>query len=488
MGGVVLLTRPLSLLGTIALARLLDPTDFGQVALVLVLLGTSHLFVGLGMAPAVVHSEKETSGVSYHAFIVTLISGIIIFSVLFLNAGWVVSILGDVDVDLFRHLLPLVLITALSIVPDALLQKSLLFGRISLAGLISDFSYFVVTIILALLDFGVWSLVYGRLASALILMILTWAFNPNWVWLKRTIWDWSLLKDLMSYGLRSTGSGTVAYFHSHWDDWFVGRHFGSQSLGYYSKSYDLSNSTLSTLSGAIVAKVFFPTYTRIRNDHERTKHVYLRSLQFVLLMMTPLALGLLVLAPEIVEVLLGPKWLPMTNTLMVFCIMALMLPVSRNAVPVFQAMGRPQYNLYAGIVLSIVMVPLILLLAPYEIVGVAVAVVISHTIGAAFNVYLLETLLPGTLWPTIRMSLLYLMLGGVMVLAVALMKPVVGHYVGDVASLLSLIILVGIGAITYCGLALITQKELILELIDLAKIVLNRGEQTSTSVVQEVGN
>ena len=485
MGGAILLVRPLSLLGTIALARLLDPADFGQVALIMVLLGTSHLFVGLGMAPAVVHSDKGVNDVSFHAFIVTLVSGIIIFTTLLLNAEWVVSILGDVDVDLFRQLLPLILVTALSIVPEALLQKNLLFGRISLAGLISDLSYFVVAIILALLDFGVWSLVYGRLASGFVLLILTWFFNPGWVWLKPVLWNWSLLNGLLSYGLRSTGSGLVAYFHSHWDDWFVGRRFGSQSLGYYSKSYDLSNSTLSTLSDAVVAKVFFPAYTKIRDDQERTKRVYLRSLQFVLLMMTPLALGLLVLAPETIEVLLGEKWLPMTEAMQVFCIMALMLPVSRNAVPVFQALGRPQNNLYAGIVLSVVMVPLVFLLAPYDIVGVAVAVVISHTIGAAFNVYLLELLLPGTLWPTIRLSLLYLFLGGAMVLAVVLMKPVVEQFVGELASLPSLIILVLIGAVTYCGLALITQKELILELFDLSKTLLNRKERT---VVQEVGN
>lgn len=488
MGGTVLLSRPLSLLGTIALARLLDPADFGEVALIMVLVGTSDLFVGLGMAPALVHSQDEENRVSYHSFMVTLVSGILIFAFLFLNAEWVVSILGDVKIDLYKQLLPLILFAALTIVPAALLSKNLLFGRISLARVISDLAYFVVAIILAFFDFGVWSLVYGRLASAFLLMILSWFFNPQLTWLKPVPWDWSLLKSLLSYGLRSTGSGLVAYFHSHWDDWFVGRRLGSESLGFYSRSYDLSNSTLSSLSSSIVAKVFFPTYIRIRDDLERTKRVYLRSLRVVFLMMTPIALGLLVLAPEFIEVLLGEKWLPMTETLQIFCMMALMLPVSRNAVPVFQALGRPQNNLYAGIVLSLTMVPLVFLLAPYNIEGVALAVVISHTIGAAFNVYLLNLMLPGTLWPTIRMSALYLGLGGVMVFAVAVMKPVVENILGETTSILALFILVLVGAVTYCGLALLTQREIIIELIDLMKSVFLRGKKKPAPVVQEAGN
>ena len=67
----------------------------------MVLLGTSHLFVGLGMAPALVHSKENETRVSFHAFIVTLVSGITIFTFLFLNAEWIVSILGDVDLESF---------------------------------------------------------------------------------------------------------------------------------------------------------------------------------------------------------------------------------------------------------------------------------------------------------------------------------------------------------------------------------------------------
>jgi O-antigen/teichoic acid export membrane protein len=166
--------------------------------------------------------------------------------------------------------------------------------------------------------------------------------------------------------------------------------------------------------------------------------------------------------------------------------MALMLPVSRNAVPVFQAAGRPQYNLYAGLLLAAVMVPLVFLLAPYGIVGVAAAVVTAHTAGALTNVYLLTRILPDTIRPTAGMSALYLLLGGAMVLAVTLAKPVVGRTFGGTANIPSLIILVLVGAVVYCGLALLTQRELVLELVDLLRTVLRRGDRTSASVVKEV--
>ena len=486
MGGAVFLVRPLTIVGTIALARLLDPADFGQVALAMVLLGTSYMFVGLGMTSAVVHSNEDRHQVAFQAFVVTFLSGIVLFALFYAAAPWIVVQLGDVDLELFRALVPLVLLTGLMIVPDALLQKSLRFGRVSIAKIVSESSYFIVAIILALMGFGVWSLVYGRLASALVDLVLTWWFVPGWIWLKPLPWNWPLFRDLMSYGLRSTGAGIITYFHTHWDDWFVGRRFGSQSLGYYSKAYDLSNSTLSRLTSNVIGSVFFPAYAKIREDTERMRRVYLRSLQVVMLVMTPLALGLLVLAAEAIEVLLGAKWLPMTETLQVYCIMALMLPVSRNAVPVFQAAGRPQYNIYAGLLLSAVMVPMVFLLAPYGIVGVAAAVVTAHTVGALTNVYLLTRILPDTIRPTASMSALYLLLGGAMVLAVSLAKPVVGRAFGSTASIPALIILILVGAVVYCGLALLTQRELVMELVDLLRTVLQRGDRSSASVVKEV--
>jgi len=483
MGGAVIAVRLLSLFGSIALARLLAPSDFGQVALAMVLLGTTGLFVGLGMAPAVIHSDEDEHVVAFHAFIITATSGIFLFGLFSIGSRLIVDELGDVNLEIFQSLLPLVLVTAMTIVPGALLRKNLLFGRFSLANILNEVIYFPTAILLTWLGYGVWSLIYGRLISAFIQMILLWVFNPRLLWIKPVPWDWQIFKGLLRYGLPVTGSGLVSYFHSHWDDWFVGRHFGNEALGYYSKSYELSNNTLSQFSSAVIANVFLPTYTKIRGEIKRVMKLYLRSLRVVLLMMTPLSLGLFVLAGEIVGVVLGPKWLPMVDTLQLYCLMAFLLPISYNVVPLFQALGKPQYNLYAGIVLSVVMVPLVLILSAYNYEGVAAAVVISHAVGVAYNIFMVDRLIPGTLGPTLKLMLLYLVLGGIMMAGVYFAKPFVEGYFGGTADLFALIVLVLIGAVIYCGLIALTQWSLVVELLDMFRDVLRSRKAPVQSAV-----
>lgn len=461
------MVRPLQLVGTIILARLLSPSDFGTVTLAMVLIGTSYMFVGLGMDAALVHSEMDRKKVAFQAFAISLFSGILSFLVLSINAEIISSILGDVDVAVFRGLLPIILFTTLTIVPEAMLSKELRFNRLSAAVIISEIMYMIVAIILAVMGYGLWSLVYGKIASALVRVILVWLYNPSWDWIKPKKWDWDIMRSLLRFGLQTTAGGIVSYFHTHWDDWFVGRQFGTTALGYYSKAYDLSNNVLSSFSRSVINGVFFPSYTKIQNEKERLTRVYLKSYYVVLLMMVPISLGMLVLAPELVPVLLGPKWIPMITTLQIFAFMVLVRPLSENTVPLFLAVGRPNYMVRAGLVLSVVMVPLVIGLSNWGIEGVAIAVVISHIAGVAYNLVLVERILPGIIRPTLSAFVKFAVMGLLMALCVQLVKPYVLQLVGGIPNVLSLVILVMVGVVVYCGLAFLTQKTLIYELVQL---------------------
>ncbi len=485
MAGVALIVRPLNILGTIVLARLLDPSDFGAVALAMVLLGTTYMFIGLGMGAALIHSNEDQGKVAFQAFVVTLFSGLTVFLFLKMNVQLAARILGDLDVAVFNSLLPLVLLSALMIVPEAMLKKQLLFGRVSIATITSEITYMVVAIVLAWLGYGLWSLVYARLSTSAVKLSIIWISNPTWAWLKPKRWDWGLLKRLVRYGLPITGGGLVSYFHTHWDDWFVGRQFGTQALGYYTKAYDLSNKTLSSLSRSVINGVFFPSYSRIRDDRDRMRRVFLKGIRVVLLMMVPISLGLLVMAPELVPVLLGAKWNPMIPTLQVYSFMVLFRPISSNTVPLFMGAGRPRYVLYAGLVLSLVMVPAVLLLAGYGIVGVAIGVVISHIVGAGYNLLQVNQIIPGIIGPTLRSFVPFLVVGTVMAVVVQLLKPVILPLGGEGSGLIAVLTLVAIGAIVYLGLIFLVQKDLVVELIQLFVSALGLGSRFSMFRVKE---
>lgn len=157
----------------------------------------------------------------------------------------------------------------------------------------------------------------------------------------------------------------------------------------------------------------------------------------------------------------------MITTLQIFAFMVLVRPLSENTVPLFLAVGRPNYMVRAGLVLSVVMVPLVIGLSNWGIEGVAIAVVISHIAGVAYNLVLVERILPGIIRPTLSAFVKFAVMGLLMALCVQLVKPYVLQLVGGIPNVLSLVILVMVGVVVYCGLAFLTQKTLIYELVQL---------------------
>ncbi|MGB6032522.1 MAG: oligosaccharide flippase family protein, partial [Bacteroidota bacterium] len=87
MGGATISLRVISTVAAILLARILDPEDFGIVALAQILLSTTNLFSGLGLGPAIIQSRADRGKVAFQAFAATAVSGTVLFLVILANTG-----------------------------------------------------------------------------------------------------------------------------------------------------------------------------------------------------------------------------------------------------------------------------------------------------------------------------------------------------------------------------------------------------------------
>jgi PST family polysaccharide transporter len=467
MGMASLVVRPVNIIGTIVLARLLDPYDFGVVALGMLLASSLYLFVDLGMGPALIQTQKERGHVVFPAFVITMAFGALLTVLIIMFARPLAAFLGDdAAYEPLRWLALLVLLEAAITIPESLLRKDLNFGQVSLLHITQEALNMLISIVFAYLGYGFWSLVYGRLCSTLIQTVAAWLLCPGWEWLKPAPFDWQAIRQLLHYGIRSTGSGLMTFVHQNWDDWLVGRTLGASALGFYTKAYGLTNGTLGALSKSLVNGVAFPSYAQLQQDPERLSRAYLKIFNFVVLLMVPLGCGFFVVAPQLVLVLLGEKWLPITPVFEVFALLVLTKPISANTAPLFMAVGHPEYNFHAGIVLMVVMVPAVLLLLPYGITGVALGVVIGHIIAAAFNVYQVNRILPGTARATGLALLPPLVASVLMISGVHLAKPFTVQWLGlSEHNFVSLCLLVLLGATLYLGTTFVLQRSLLTELM-----------------------
>ncbi len=469
MAGLSLGMRPISMLLAIILLRLLNPPDFGLIAMSMILLNTANLFTDLGMRPAIVQTKYDIHKVAHYAFVLVMLTSMAVTGIVMLLAAPLANFLGGgADlVPVLRTMALVVTADGLWIVPEALLRRDLRFKQLGLAQIPSELASTIIAIIFAVLGFGVWSLVIGNIAAEVIRAILTWGFYRPWIWLKPRKWESEIVRSLLNFGVPTMGSGVLRYFQTQIDTLIVGRSFGATPVGYYGKAYDLTTRLSDMLTSSIFGNVLFPSYAKLQDDKPRLARAYLKSTNMVLLMIVPMSVGLAIVAPILVPVLLGAKWLPMIPLWQIFALYGITRPISTNASPIFLAVGQPRRNISASLVLLAIMIPLIfLMMGPWGITGVALAVSLAHTVTMLFNVFQVNQILPGTGRKTFVQSLPFLASGGVMALGVYLLSgPITAAFGGT--NVLSLVAIIIVGALIYIAVTLLLQRPLVMELYEL---------------------
>ncbi|MGB6120451.1 MAG: lipopolysaccharide biosynthesis protein [Bacteroidota bacterium] len=468
MGGATISLRFISTVAAILLARILDPEDFGIVALAQILLSTTNLFSGLGLGPAIIQSRADRGKVAFQAFAATAVSGTVLFLVILANTGTFAGLLGNTDVvPVLSWMSAMVLFGALTIVPEALLQKDLLFGRVSITVVVSEVLYLAIALSMAYGGYGLWSLVYANLARGVIMMTLMWVLCPGWEWLKPKRWDRTLMRDLLRFGIHATGGGFITFFYSVADNLVVGKWLGAAALGFYSKSHDFTRRTVDQINNVIGA-VLLPSYSKIQGDSERLSRAYLKSLRLVSFVTVPVAMGTLITAPEMIGTLLGEKWLPMVPALQVLACVSIVKPLSASTSALFLSIGRPLFNLKAGIVVTAVMIPLSFALLGFDIAGVAAAVLAAHFAGFAYNMYQVKTVMSRTASRMVPAAAPALIAAAVMMLGVHFSKDPLLEAVGGEHTLVSLGAMMTVGVLLYGGVLFLIQRSLVLEMLALA--------------------
>jgi O-antigen/teichoic acid export membrane protein len=298
------------------LARLLTLTDFGVVTAGLAVIGISMKLSGFGIGNAVVQLPTfETRHVRV-AFTVSLGFGALTFVLIWLTAPFVAAFFRMPALsDVLRALSVVCVLQGRAVVAESLLQRRMQFRVLAGVDAVSyAVGYGVVGIGLAFLGFGVWAFVGAHIAQATGRMILLRILQPHPA---MPLLERRTILDLVHYGGGITLGTMGNYVATEGDNVIVGRWLGAEALGLYGRAYQLM-AMPAMFVGEVLNKVLFPSMSRVQDQPERLVATYGRALALIALIILPLSAGLLILAPEIVHVLLGPKWMGMVVPFQVF--------------------------------------------------------------------------------------------------------------------------------------------------------------------------
>jgi lipopolysaccharide exporter len=335
-----LFLRIFSLIRIPILARLLSPTDFGLVGIVTTVLFFIDILTRTGFQIALIQKKENVDDYLDVGWTINLIRGLVQTGITVILAQTVANFYNEpMLVGLIIYSSISTFISSFDSIRTILLQRNLQMRSLSLITIIVSGCSFIFTVVLAYLTRNVWALVWGTIIQTVLTTVGSYIIAP---YHPHLVFDISKIKELWNYGKWEFLSGLFLTLFMQGDNLFVGKVLGVTALGYYTMAYNIGN-VISTEFVDSIRGVVFPAFSSIQDDLVRLKKFYLTIYHFTASIGCVFAVGLSLLAPQFVEVILGPKWINIIAPLQVLAIWGGIQMLSTSTAPLFRAINQPDW-------------------------------------------------------------------------------------------------------------------------------------------------
>jgi len=305
------------MLGVAVLARLLTPADFGLLAMVATFTRLIQLFRDLGLGTATIQrSEISQAQVSY-LFWVNLAAGLASTALTAAFAPIAAWFYGEPDLTGITLVLATgFLFGGVSVQHQALLRRQMKFSALAWIRIAASVGSVAAGIFAALQGAGYWALVAMSLASAVVSAVGLWLLC-GWRPGPPRRGD-EATRALLAFGGNLTGTRLLAFFARNLDNILIGKIWGGDALGLYSKAYQLLMLPITQFT-APVTGVVVPALSRLQGKPERFRDYYRKAIQAISTLTMPIVVFTFVVADDLVLLILGPQW---NDTAVIFRLLA----------------------------------------------------------------------------------------------------------------------------------------------------------------------
>lgn len=364
---------------TIILAALLTPSDFGLMAMAIVIVGFLEIFKDLGTAAAIIQNQNLSEESLSSIFWVNVGFGLLVAIIVFLAAPLGADFFNNVKIENILKVLSISFIfSSFGTVHKKLLEKELKFDSLAKIELVGVAIGAVVGISLALLEFGVWSLVLQSLSIVVITTSLLWIMNS---WRPIFFFSYLKIKPIISYSLNLLGYNVFNYFVRNTDYLLIGKYLGERELGHYYLAYKIMLYPLQNVS-LVVSRVLFPIYSKIQNDNERFRKIYTKVANAISFLTFPLMIGVFALSDIFAVTFFNDKWdtALLALLLMILAPVGLIQSIATTTGSIYQAKGKTDWMFRWGVISGVIYVTGFFIGLNWGVIGVAVSYLIASII------------------------------------------------------------------------------------------------------------
>lgn len=383
----------------LVLARILTPEEYGLIGIVSIFTTVLMGFVDSGLSNSLIRKTEVTDEDYNTMFIVNMIMSILMFAFLYLCAPAISRFFYLPKlVPITRVMGLLIIFQALSIVQYTILSRRIDFKTKTKANVISAISSGVIGIAMAVLGYGVWSLVGQILSRQLIYSIILWILNR---WRPRINFCMASFNYMWGFGWKLLLSSLLDRIWSQLYQTVVGRCYSAATLGQYSRSKDYAN-LLSVNFTGIVQRVSYPVLSKLQNDNTRLLSGYRRIIKCTMFITAISMIFLGAISEPLLYCLIGPQWQQASTFLPFICISMSLYPLHAINLNMLQVLGRTDIFLFLEIIKKIIAILPICLGVFVNIYWMLVGTIIIGIISFFLNSYYTGKKLGYSSWMQIK--------------------------------------------------------------------------------------
>ena len=369
---------------SIVLARLLDPSVYGTIALVTVFTTVMQVFVDSGMGSALIQ-KKDADDLDFSSvFYFNMAVCTFLYVIMFLTSPLIAGFYDMPElIPIIRVLSLILIISGVKNVQQAYVSRYLIFRKFFFSTLGGTVGAAIVGIAMAYCGFGVWALVAQMLFNALVDTVILWITVS---WRPKRMFSFVRLKGLFSYGWKLLLSALLDTIFTDLRQLIIGKMYTSDDLAFYNQGDKFPKLIVTNINTSIDS-VLLPTMSKEQNNLERVRTMTRRAIKVSTFIMMPFMVGLAVCAEPLVSLFLTDKWLPCVPFLRIFCFTYAFYPIHTANLNAIKAMGRSDLFLILEIVKKAVGLVAILTTMWISVRVMAYSLLVTSVLNQIINSY-----------------------------------------------------------------------------------------------------
>lgn len=455
---------------SVILARLLDPSHYGIIAIVTIFISIANVFVSDGLGSALIQ-KKDADSLDFSSVLYFNIGiSIILYFILYLFAPVIANFFGEgyeLISPVLRVLGVRLIFSAINSVQQSYIAKQMIFKKFFLATLLGTVVSAFVGISMAYQGFGVWALV-GQYMTNTTVDTIVLAISLK----KKPLLNFSFdrVRNLLGFGSRVLMTALVVQGYQELRALIIGKLYSTQDLAFYDKGKQFPNLLVVNINASISA-VLFPKLSSEQNNSAKIKAITRQSIRFGTYVLSPILLGLAAVADTFVVVVLTEKWLPCVHLMQMMCVFYLFQPIQTANTQAMKAVGQSKTILHLEIIRDVIQLIVLAVVMWISVDAIVASMAILSFFYVFVNAYPNKKIIDysikeqlGDLFPGLAISL---------VMAVSVL--LIGHFTLQLPALVRLIVQVVSGGLIFILISHVTHNAEYAYIIKSIRKIVKRG-------------